>query len=139
RPAETRRSDHGDVGGRQLGSGGKRITRNARSRAQAEPPHGVRHGQPFLSRLSACATGRRMRARGLIQAVAETGACARAWGDPMAQPSWPQVDHQPASGSDAEWPLMADIVAKKSFCTGDQKFSRPYTRFSCKGVGDLIA
>jgi len=30
----------------------------------------------------------------------------------MAQPSWPQVDHQPASGSDAEWPLMADIVAK---------------------------
>ena len=26
----------------------------------------------------------------------------------MAQPSWPQVDHQPASGSDAEWPLMAN-------------------------------
>ena len=25
----------------------------------------------------------------------------------MAQPSWPQVDHQLASGSDAEWPLMA--------------------------------
>ena len=24
----------------------------------------------------------------------------------MAQPSWPQVDYQPASGSDAEWPLM---------------------------------
>src|SRR5262249_51893856 len=31
------------------------------------------------------------------------------------------------------------ILLQKSFCTGDQKFSEPYTRRSCKDVGDLIA
>jgi hypothetical protein len=31
------------------------------------------------------------------------------------------------------------ILLQKSFCTGDQKFSGPYTRFSGKDVGDLIA
>jgi hypothetical protein len=30
------------------------------------------------------------------------------------------------------------MLLKKSFCTGDQKFSGPWTRVSCKDVGDLI-
>jgi hypothetical protein len=31
------------------------------------------------------------------------------------------------------------MLLKKSFCTGDQKFSGPWARVSCKDVGDLIA
>jgi cytochrome P450 len=48
RPAQKRRPNHSHAAGRQHGSGGKCIARKARSGAQAEPPHCLRHRHPFL-------------------------------------------------------------------------------------------
>jgi hypothetical protein len=45
-----------------------------------------------------------------------------------------------ADSSDADCHFrLVPILLQKSFCTDDQKFSGPLTRFSCKDVGDLIA
>lgn len=72
RAAEERRSRHGHARGGKHGPGGARPAGAARSRAQAEPPHLLRHGNSLLPRPPACTNRGGLRIGGAVPALAES-------------------------------------------------------------------
>ena len=97
RAGEEGRQGHGDAGRRQHGPASQSASGAARPAAQAEPPHRVRHRDPFLPRPSAGADRRPMRAEIAVPALARPGAGGRSIRNQMAQAARPAGD-RPVAG-----------------------------------------
>ena len=99
----------GDDRGGEYGRRGEPASREARSRAQAEPAFVIRHRNPFLSRPSACADRGDGGAGSAVHALAEARACRCAVASSLPAAARTAIDRQTAGAGGG--PMIASNIA----------------------------